>query len=51
LGYPVAGQSNSTLAGERRYNFVWYRTSGDDELKDLLRDESGKQLKVEFLRR
>jgi 2-polyprenyl-6-methoxyphenol hydroxylase-like FAD-dependent oxidoreductase len=43
LGYPVAGQSNSTLAGERRYNFVWYRTSGDDELKDLLRDESGKQ--------
>jgi len=43
LGYPVAGHSNSTLVGERRYNFVWYRTSGDDELKDLLRDESGKQ--------
>lgn len=43
LGYPVAGHSNSTLAGERRYNFVWYRTSGDDDLRDLLRDESGKQ--------
>ena len=43
LGYPVAGHSNSTLVGERRYNFVWYRTSGDDDLKDLLRDESGKQ--------
>ncbi len=43
LGYPVAGHSNSTRAGERRYNFVWYRTSGDEELKDLLRDESGKQ--------
>uniref|UniRef100_UPI003C7D6696 FAD binding domain-containing protein n=1 Tax=Pseudomonas veronii TaxID=76761 RepID=UPI003C7D6696 len=43
LGYPVVGHSNSTLVGERRYNFVWYRTSGDDDLKDLLRDESGKQ--------
>ena len=43
LGYPVAGHSNSTRVGERRYNFVWYRTSGDDELRDLLRDESGKQ--------
>ena len=43
LGYPVAGHSNSTVAGERRYNFVWYRTSGDDDLRDLLRDESGKQ--------
>lgn len=43
LGYPVAGHSNSTLVGERRYNFVWYRTSDDDDLKDLLRDESGKQ--------
>jgi 2-polyprenyl-6-methoxyphenol hydroxylase-like FAD-dependent oxidoreductase len=43
LGYPVAGHSNSTLVGERRYNFVWYRTSGDEDLKDLLRDESGKQ--------
>ncbi|SEE70028.1 FAD binding domain-containing protein [Pseudomonas migulae] len=43
LGYPVAGHSNSTLVGERRYNFVWYRTSDDDDLRDLLRDETGKQ--------
>lgn len=43
LGYPVAGHSNSTRVGERRYNFVWYRTSDDDDLRDLLRDESGKQ--------
>ena len=27
LGYPVAGFTNSTRAGERCYNFVWYRTA------------------------
>ncbi|MCY0852582.1 FAD binding domain-containing protein [Cupriavidus sp. D39] len=44
LGYPVAGQGNSTRPGERRYNFVWYRaTSEDVELPDLLTDASGKR--------
>ena len=44
LGYPVAGQGNSTAPGERRYNFVWYRaTSEDVDLPDLLTDESGKR--------
>lgn len=43
LGYPVAGHSNSTVAGQRRYNFVWYRACDNDALRDLLRDESGKQ--------
>ncbi|WP_144149149.1 FAD binding domain-containing protein [Paraburkholderia sp. BCC1884] len=44
LGYPVAGQGNSTTPGERRYNFVWYRaTSEDTQLPDLLTDESGKR--------
>ncbi|MGF6774798.1 2-polyprenyl-6-methoxyphenol hydroxylase-like FAD-dependent oxidoreductase [Paraburkholderia sp. GAS199] len=44
LGYPVAGQSNSTTLGERRYNFVWYRaTSEDIQLPNLLTDESGKR--------
>ncbi|CAG9246629.1 Monooxygenase [Burkholderia diffusa] len=43
LGYPVAGQGNSTLPGERRYNFVWYRaTSEDIDLPNLLTDETGK---------
>lgn len=43
LGYPVAGQQNSTRPGERRYNFVWYRaTSEDVDLPDLLTDASGK---------
>ncbi|MGA9913555.1 FAD binding domain-containing protein [Paraburkholderia sp.] len=44
LGYPVAGQGNSTAPGERRYNFVWYRaTSEDVQLPNLLTDESGKR--------
>lgn len=44
LGYPVAGQGNSTTPGERRYNFVWYRaTSEDTQLPDLLTDASGKR--------
>ena len=42
LGYPVAGHSNSTVPGERRYNFVWYRTCDTDALQDLLTDASGK---------
>jgi len=43
LGYPVAGDGNSTEPGHRRYNFVWYRaTREDDELPDLLTDTTGK---------
>ncbi|MFS8973419.1 FAD binding domain-containing protein [Cupriavidus necator] len=43
LGYPVAGEGNSTAPGHRRYNFVWYRaTREDDELPDLLTDATGK---------
>jgi 2-polyprenyl-6-methoxyphenol hydroxylase-like FAD-dependent oxidoreductase len=44
LGYPVAGQGNSTKPGERRYNFVWYRaTSEDVDLPNLLTDATGKR--------
>ncbi|WP_354683332.1 FAD binding domain-containing protein [Cupriavidus necator] len=44
LGYPVAGEHNSTAAGERRYNFVWYRATREhDELPDLLTDADGKR--------
>ncbi|MBB5470622.1 2-polyprenyl-6-methoxyphenol hydroxylase-like FAD-dependent oxidoreductase [Paraburkholderia sp. Clong3] len=44
LGYPVAGQGNSTTPGERRYNFVWYRaTSEEIQLPNLLTDAAGKR--------
>ncbi|MBP0588152.1 FAD binding domain-containing protein [Paraburkholderia sp. LEh10] len=43
IGYPVAGNANSTKPGERRYNFVWYRaTSEDKDLPNLLTDGTGK---------
>jgi 2-polyprenyl-6-methoxyphenol hydroxylase-like FAD-dependent oxidoreductase len=42
LGYPVAGFTNSTRAGERCYNFVWYRPAREaDALNRLCTDESG----------
>ncbi|WP_420995024.1 FAD binding domain-containing protein [Cupriavidus sp. 30B13] len=42
LGYPVAGEGNSIAPGRRRYNFVWYRATREDELAGLLTDASGK---------
>jgi 2-polyprenyl-6-methoxyphenol hydroxylase-like FAD-dependent oxidoreductase len=44
LGYPVAGFNNSTRAGERCFNFVWYRpTHVQDELPELCTDSQGRQ--------
>lgn len=42
LGYPVAGEHNSTSPGLRRFNFVWYRATCESELADLLTDANGK---------
>ncbi|MEY3725143.1 MAG: hypothetical protein RLZZ365_1078 [Pseudomonadota bacterium] len=42
LGYPVAGTGNNTQIGHRRFNFVWYRpTKNQDELTKLLTDDVG----------
>jgi 2-polyprenyl-6-methoxyphenol hydroxylase-like FAD-dependent oxidoreductase len=42
LGYPVAGSGNDTRVGHRRFNFVWYRpTNNQEELTSLLSDEAG----------
>ncbi len=42
LGYPVAGFGNSTRAGERSFNFVWYRpTPAERELPQLCTDIHG----------
>ena len=44
LGYPVAGFDNSTRAGQRCFNFVWYRpTHIDRELPQLCTDIHGKR--------
>jgi 2-polyprenyl-6-methoxyphenol hydroxylase-like FAD-dependent oxidoreductase len=42
LGYPVAGPDNDLRPGHRRYNFVWYRQTGDQALQRLLTDEAGQ---------
>jgi len=43
LGYPVAGAGNTTSAGKRRYNFVWYRPAPQDgALESLMTDDDGQ---------
>lgn len=43
IGYPIAGEGNSTLPGKRRYNIVWYRPADEHtDLVDLLTDAQGK---------
>lgn len=42
IGYPVAGADDSTLPGQRRWNFVWYRpAAGGSELAALMTDADG----------
>lgn len=44
LGYPVAGFGNATRAGERCFNFVWYRpTHAEHELPALCTDIHGQR--------
>ena len=44
LGYPVAGFSNSTRAGARCYNFVWYRPApAESALPGLCTDIHGRK--------
>ncbi len=44
LGYPVAGFDNSTVPGERCFNFVWYRpAAAGAALNDLCTDSRGHQ--------
>ena len=38
VGYPVSGLDDNVRPGHRRYNFVWYRPAGAEELGRLLTD-------------
>ncbi len=43
IGYPVAGAGNETRAGQRAYNFVWYRPAHDEaSLRRLMTDADGQ---------
>ncbi|MEM5343073.1 FAD binding domain-containing protein [Paraburkholderia azotifigens] len=41
LAYLIPGERDETRAGERRWNWVWYRRYGHDVLKELLVDRYG----------
>ena len=41
IGYPVAGEDNSTAVGQRRWNFVWYRPAANEVLTALMTDADG----------
>jgi 2-polyprenyl-6-methoxyphenol hydroxylase-like FAD-dependent oxidoreductase len=42
IGYPVAGADDSIAVGQRRWNFVWYRTCAEGrELTALMTDADG----------
>ena len=38
LGYLVPGAGGETTSGDRRYNWVWYRSMSELERADLMRD-------------
>lgn len=43
IGYPVAGADDGTAAGQRRWNFVWYRpAAAGAELAALMTDADGR---------
>jgi len=42
LGYLVPGDNKSVREGERLYNWVWYRTASEEELRSLTTDKNGK---------
>ncbi|WP_164730419.1 FAD-dependent monooxygenase [Pelagibacterium montanilacus] len=43
VGYPIAGVGNDLRPGHRRYNFVWYLPVTDEELADMLTDDTGRR--------
>jgi 2-polyprenyl-6-methoxyphenol hydroxylase-like FAD-dependent oxidoreductase len=42
LSYPVPGREGETRAGERSFNFVWYRRADAETLARLCTDASGR---------
>lgn len=41
LGYLVAGPDDKLTPGDRWYNWGWYRTANDEQLRDALTDAQG----------
>jgi 2-polyprenyl-6-methoxyphenol hydroxylase-like FAD-dependent oxidoreductase len=45
IGYPLLGPDDSADPGRRRYSYLWYRHTPEDELRDLLTDAAGTEHK------
>ena len=43
LGYPISGMDDELRAGQRRYNFVWYRVTDAAKLKQMCVDDHGHE--------
>jgi len=41
LGYPISGMDDELRAGQRRYNFGWYRVADAAKLKQMCVDDHG----------
>ena len=41
IGYPMAGSNGSVTIGKRRYNYLWYYPTTEENLKELLTDNEG----------
>jgi 2-polyprenyl-6-methoxyphenol hydroxylase-like FAD-dependent oxidoreductase len=43
LGYPISGADDELRIGQRRYNFGWYRVADAAKLKQMCRDDYGRE--------
>jgi 2-polyprenyl-6-methoxyphenol hydroxylase-like FAD-dependent oxidoreductase len=43
LGYPISGMDDELRAGQRRYNFGWYRVADAVKLKQMCVDDHGHE--------
>lgn len=43
LGYPISGADDELRAGQRRYNFAWYRVADAAKLKQMSTDDQGRE--------
>lgn len=43
LGYPISGMDDELRAGQRRYNFGWYRLADAATLKQMCVDDNGRE--------
>lgn len=43
LGYPISGMDDELRAGQRRYNFGWYRVADAAKLKQMCVDDHGHE--------